>query len=819
MEPQKTFTPPSIARRALRLTAKILGVLVLLVVLAYVGFGFYIKANKKEVLAKITAQLNENLDGTLTIGDMEPAFFAAFPRVSILLTDVHLRDRKFPEHHKEFLRAGKVEVAVNLLSLLRGAISIGKIGIYDADVYLLTDASGYSNTSVFKKKEKRSSGSGSFPELRKFTLTDVHFTADNRRRNKLFDYRIDALKGDVDLNILGSWDANITLKGFAESMSFNRDRGSFMFKKALDGKFAAHYDTNGKLTLDEQPLEIGEQKFLVSAHFFLDDPNGKFDIKIVNPKILWRDASHLLAENISKRLDLFNLSEPIWVSCDLVGSFASSDDPLILVNAKVRNNTLDTPGGRVRNCSFDGVFTNHFDRNKGFNDPNSAILLGNFTGEYGSVPFTMQQFAINDLEKPMARGDFRSRFTLDKLNGLIDRNLINFHGGSADVAVDFTADVVRFMLEKPKVKGKVTIENADVEYTQRGFRCDDVSVGLDFTDRDLFIRNITLNTGKSRVRMDGAINNFLNLYYDDPSKLVINWNVYSPEFHLAEFLGFFSQSRPKAKKHKTTGNFTTELSDLFEKSNLRLAMLIDKMHYKKFLAQDVRAMVSVTDDKIVLEKVALRNSSGKATISGLLQRTGKNNPYALDATVDNVDVKAFFQAFDNFGLESLKAENLSGRFSLDAKLTGRMHENGSLVSNAMSGNVGFMLRNGRLRNFDPIRNIGKFAFPHRNLDTITFRDLEGKFRLAGAKVYVEPMHISSSVLNMDLSGVYAFGKGTNMRVDVPLRDPGRDEGITDEAQLAKRRNRGIVLHLAAVDDDKSGKVKIKLTSGKDKTGQ
>jgi len=52
-----------------------------------------------------------------------------------------------------------------------------------------------------------------------------------------------------------------------------------------------------------------------------------------------------------------------------------------------------------------------------------------------------------------------------------------------------------------------------------------------------------------------------------------------------------------------------------------------------------------------------------------------------------------------------------------------------------------------------------------------------------------------------------LGSGTNITLDVPLRNPGKDAGITDTAKLAKRRNRGIVLHIRAADDA-SGKLKI-----------
>lgn len=67
--------------------------------------------------------------------------------------------------------------------------------------------------------------------------------------------------------------------------------------------------------------------------------------------------------------------------------------------------------------------------------------------------------------------------------------------------------------------------------------------------------------------------------------------------------------------------------------------------------------------------------------------------------------------------------------------------------------------------------------------------------------------INSSVLNMNIAGVYAFSKGTNIALDVPLRNPKKDEDITNKQELNERRMKGIVLHILASDGD-DGKIKF-----------
>jgi hypothetical protein len=73
------------------------------------------------------------------------------------------------------------------------------------------------------------------------------------------------------------------------------------------------------------------------------------------------------------------------------------------------------------------------------------------------------------------------------------------------------------------------------------------------------------------------------------------------------------------------------------------------------------------------------------------------------------------------------------------------------------------------------------------------------------------MQINSSALNFNVKGTYALGNGTNVEMDIPLRNPKGDENLT-RSEKREARMRGIVLHLKAVDDEKGG---IKIRWNKD----
>ncbi len=789
-------------------------------VVLYLSMAFYINSNKEKILASVTSQINENIDGKIKIGAMDPTFVQGFPRISLRLKNVEITDKLWQKHQKTLVKANDFNLSINALAFLFGEVEIRKIEISNAKIHLFTDENGYSNTSVFGKKNNKSQNEKSdesFGRIKGFDFKNVQFISENKKGGKLFDFLIHDFYAKFKFDSEG-WESSGKINAFANNMAFNTKHGSFVKSKKISGKLAV-ISNREKSTLEvlENTLEIGGDKFDISGKFSTDsDAKSPFELHIKAPSILWLNAANLLSPNITKQLKRFDLKKEISVRCDIAGDLNVEGDPHILVNAEIKANQLTIPDGTIENCSFSGIFSNEYRKGQGFNDPNSVIKIYDFKGDYNEIPVVMDSVIISNLEQPLATGIFKSKFPLEKLNKTIDPNLLHFSAGNANVALDFIADIVDFSITKPYVSGLVTVENASIKYVPRNISFTNTSLALDFTDKDLFIRNLNLQTPKSVVKLEGSVKNFLNTYYTDPNKIILQWNITSPQLQLNEFLGFLgSRKKVKSKKTATNPDISDKLDFLFEKSSVAINIDVKKLIYNKFVANDVKADFFVSEKGINIKKMFARNSGGTLNFSGNLFQSQNANKFSLNTNIQKVEIASFFKAFNNFGLESLKAENLQGNLSSTSKISGLIKDDGSLSPKSIYGNLNFQLQNGKLLNFEPIKNAGKFAFPFRDLNNITFSQLNGKLILNGEKVEIEPMKISSSVLNMDVAGTYSFGKGTNILVDVPLRNPKNDRNITDEEKLEERRNRGIVLHLLATDKgNQDGKVSIKLVSKK-----
>jgi hypothetical protein len=364
----------------LKISLKILGGLILLFILLAVGVTIYVANNKEKVLAQVIKKLNENLDGTLTVGDIKPSFFSNFPDVSLVLKNVVIRDRQFPRHKHTLLDAKDFNVSVNAAALFHGVVSINNIGINNATIDLYTDTSGYSNTAVFKKSKKEkvkadANESNSSTQLKRFSLANVNFTINNERHHKLFNFAVSQLNGKMVYPDTG-WHANVHLNVLAKSLAFNTKRGSFIKNRQINTDLDAGFnEETGKISVQSNNFDIGGDVFGLNALFITGKGDDSFAFHLTNDKLLWRNASALLAPNITKVLNRFNLDKPIGVKAIISGSFGGGD-PYFKVAAVVNNNKLTIPGGVIDDCNFNAVFTNENIKGKGFSDANSIIKLG-----------------------------------------------------------------------------------------------------------------------------------------------------------------------------------------------------------------------------------------------------------------------------------------------------------------------------------------------------------------------------------------------------------------------------------------------------------
>ncbi|MBC9933283.1 AsmA family protein [Chitinophaga qingshengii] len=793
------------------------GSLIALIILISVGLALYIKVNKAAFLKQITDQLNDNINGEISVEDMEPSLFRSFPNMSIALKKVVLRDSLWQQHHHPLLDLDYVFVRVNTLSLLRKHADIQEVGLEKGNIYLYTDSTGYTNTSVLTGNRPAKKRSSRDANIRSIGLSHITFTIDNRQKFKLFELDIQEMEGrlkSTDSGMHLDMRSNILARNFA----FNTAKGSYLKNKTLGLDMSVFFNKITKqLIIPEQQMKIDQVPVQIAGVFDFSQKPPPFRLKINANQVTLKDASSWLPPNISGKLATINLSAPLDAEANLEGHMKFRDTPHVVVTWKTTKNTLVTAVGEWTDCSFTGRFNNEVIPGAGHNDENSAVTLFGLQASLGEVPLKADTIRVVNLKQPLLRGHFQSQFPLSHLNTAAEDVPILFSAGKAAADLYYTGPVLKNDNTPSALEGTVQVQQGGFTYLPRDITFHDCSATLQFTGQDLLVQNVRIQSQKSTLQMEGTIRNMLNLYFTAPEKIELNWKIRSPLVDLNEFKSFLT-ARRKGKKtpHKaaraTAGRVGKQLDEVLAASNVKMDVALDKVVFERFTAQNVKALIAMTASDLLLNKMAFQHAGGAAQVSGTVHQQGVNNTFKVNANVTNVHIAQLFYAFNNFGLDALQSNNLRGIVSAKADIKGNVLDNGTLAKHSLYGTVNFNLRNGALLNFGPLEDIGTFLFRRRRLDSITFENLSNTLQIQGNKINIPPMRIASSAVNIDVNGVYGLAGGTNINMDVPLRNPAKDSAITDKDEKRRRSRKGIILHLHAVSGS-DGKVKIKLGKG------
>ncbi|MGY0036807.1 hypothetical protein [Pedobacter sp. NJ-S-72] len=141
------------------------------------------------------------------------------------------------------------------------------------------------------------------------------------------------------------------------------------------------------------------------------------------------------------------------------------------------------------------------------------------------------------------------------------------------------------------------------------------------------IRDIRLQSGKSVVFMDGSVKNFLNLYYNAPEKILLNWRMHSPSIYLGEFLAFLGERKGSApvKSKDKSNSFATQMNTMLDKGSAEINLRVDKVHYSRFTGTNATADIFLSENGLNLKNVSLKHGGGGIKLNGKLQQNGRLN--------------------------------------------------------------------------------------------------------------------------------------------------------------------------------------------------
>ncbi len=760
-------------KKALKVLGIFLGILVILYIIAFA----YISANKKSIIKQVTEGISKKLNGNVSIGDVELSFLRTFPRASVLLNDVSITDTMYAQHHHAFLKAKYVFAQLSILGLIQKRPAVNGIRIEQASVYLFTDTSGYTNTYLFKQKEDSVSdkvNAGNKNELQSIILKDVRLTIDDMQKEKFHDFIVDNLRLKENKEENESLVFSAKAKVLVRSLSFFKPAGSFIKDKNFDGDFDVSYNKKlNQLRFDSINIKLSGHPFNLSGSFALAGENPQFDLRVHTKKIAYPFVKSLVTKKISTALSIVDLDNNVDADAIVSGPL-NGGDPLINVTWAVKKSQLKTPFFDFDNATLNGFYTDEVTPGLPRRDPNSKIIISNFSAEWHGLPVTSSNIEILNLYQPTLICDLQSAFPLTKLNELLGSSSIQLQSGDGSVNLTYKGPIKRNNNTNSFINGIIQFKNGNIFYAPRDVELKNVNGLMVFKNSDVLVQNLQCDVLNNKIVMQGEARNLLSMINTEPDKVNIDWSIYSPSLNLGSFT-YLLKSRKKIVKKNSDKNALEDISNkidaALEKGRLNVNLSTPDMIYKKLHATNVSANISLLQDRYLINKVSMQQAGGSMNLNGsLISQSDNYNKANVNITLDNVDVNKIFTEFNNFGQDGISAENLSGKLSAKINAALSLDNEGKAYPNSVVSVVDFSLRNGALNNFEPVKKLQNFLFKNRDFENIQFAELKDRLEISNQEIKINRMEIQSNVMSLFVEGLYSMKGNTDMSIQVPLKN-------------------------------------------------
>ncbi len=364
-------------------------------------------------------------------------------------------------------------------------------------------------------------------------------------------------------------------------------------------------------------------------------------------------------------------------------------------------------GGEI---SFDGYV-------KGvFNDNSMPKVAANLAVNNGSItyeeyPIPMEAIEIQtSFNYPSA--DLReTSFNVDKFHMLVDGEELsaflkfkNLEDYTWEFGFDGNADLEKITkiipLEGMELKGKINAKlntsgkMSDVEaerYSQlptegsmsidgfefispdlpQGFGIQTAS--LNFNPSEINLIEFVANAGKSDLRLDGKVTNYMGFALGDNELLVGKLNFNSSLLDLNEWMS--EEEGETVEEDETTESEPLEVVKIPENIDFTLQSNIDKIAYTNLSLDEFKGRVLVRDGAIILDQNSFKMLDGTFSLAGSYRTKDLEKPkYDFSFDIKELSIANAFSSFETVQQYVPIAKQVTGKFSTNFKVDGSLGE-------------------------------------------------------------------------------------------------------------------------------------------------
>ncbi len=688
-----------------------------------------------EVVNLFKKEINKQLQSRIEINDnINLSIVEKFPQVSMGFGNIVAYDA-IPDSKDTLATARKLYLTFNVLEILKGNYSVNRIYLEKASINLWVDEHGNNNYTILKSDSTKKSNVNF--DLDNISLIDTKIAyrhASSQQAHKVF-------ASDVSANISANGPLfDIAIEGDLLVEEIVIDDQVFFADKETAIDLAILFDKNsGETRFNESTLLIDHSGFSISGNFINNDHERSIDLTVEGLETNLKTLFSLLPPNVTGELSRYEGEGDVSFQATLKGDLNAYTSPFINIDFACKNGSLFQPelNSKIRDLNFEG----HFDNGKRHNLYGATISLKHISATFDDKNFT-GSFSLKNFKAPYISAHIDGELNLTTLSGFIAIDELEQLSGviNGDVKIQ---GAVKAISEKKgfQTSGKIALQNVLVKLKSLPYSFSYIEGSVKFDHNDLILNNVKSKVGKSDIKINGAIRNFMGyLFANEHNKLIAdNLKLTSEKLDLDELI-------VSTVKKEESENQPVEFS-LLNMLEGTINCRVGKVNLQRFRGNNIKVALGIKQDILTFDNISANTNSGKVDFDAkvYLKSTDSIKVWVKNLDLDQVLIDSAFYVFHNFNQSFITDKNIKGKLTANGFVNFTLNNYLDLYAPTVDAVINVIINDGELINFDPLEQSMADVVDPEELKHIRFDELSNVITLNNNKIDIPEMLIRSSV--------------------------------------------------------------------------
>lgn len=743
---------------------------------------------KKQLLDKAKEIANTSVNAKIDFTDLKLTFFKDFPRLTAALYGVSVSGVEDFEGDT-LISFDEFSATVNIVSLVRKeAIKVRSILLDHPRISAVVLEDGSANWDIAKESEAAeqpdTAGSGTMDlkvALKEFKIRDASIAYRDRQAG------MEASLDGFDFLLSGDLAQDFTsLELTSTTERLNLVMGGIRYVRDAVLNIGINLDAdmvNDVFTLLDNSFAINDLVLLLDGKVTM--PEGGdigVDINFSTMETSFKSLLSMVPAVYMKDFEAVQTDGQLALSGSIRGHLTedhtpSADIKLLVDNARFEYPDLPKSAEQIRidvEVHFDGV-----------QNDNSTVDVNGFHVELGENPVDFTMHMITPISDPKINATLTAEIDFSTLADVVPMEDVNMTG-RLDANIDLMGKMSSLENERYdefKADGSLKLQQFEMQSPDIPQPVVIKSTVMHFSPRYVDLAEFDASIGRSDVRMDGKLENFLPYLFEDgmiSGKLnlqsnLLDLNEFMPEETGREEAGP-ATDLADVSVDEATDTVTMSVIEIPGNIDFEFTSSMKKVLFNKIDIDNLFGLIIIRDQRVIMRELSLQLLKGNVIMSGEYNTKDLKSPMVdLTLDVDRIDIPSAFESLVTLQKLAPIAKQTKGTVSTDLEFTsflgeGMMPVLNSIVANGKLGSEKITIQ--KTETFDMINGILKTD----KFRDITMKDLAIEYAVRNGRVYIEPYRTNIGNTQLVMKGDQGIDQTMNYEMEMKI--PRSDLGVT-----------------------------------------